>query len=251
MSTTKQNTFNLFKKSLSLEFNDKTKLDNFPKNELPRSQWPEVWKKIYYKAYPRLDQVVLPKPSYRKLDLLISLQKRKSNRDFTGKPISKRDLSDLLYYSTGISESKNMRRHYPSAGARYPLEIYPFVFNVEEINSAIYHYHVKTHSLELILKKPFLKKIMDQFNQKWIKKSAMLIIVTAIFERTTTKYGDRVYRHILTEYGHIAQNVYLLSSAFGLGCCSIGGFIDNGLNKLLDIDPVDESVIGVIAVGSE
>ena len=92
---------------------------------------------------------------------------------------------------------------------------------------------------------------MDQFNQKWIKKSAMLIIVTAIFERTTTKYGDRGYRHILTEYGHIAQNVYLLSSAFGLGCCSIGGFIDNGLNKLLDIDPVDESVIGVIAVGSE
>ena len=165
------------------------------------------------------------------------------------------ELSDLLYYSAGLmiceDKEKQAKRVYPSAGGRYPLEVYPFIFKVRGIPPGIYHHHLKTHSLELILEPPFFKTTMKQFNQSWIKKAGVVFVITAIFDRTTAKYGDRGYRHILTEYGHIAQNFYLIASALGLGCCSMGGFIDNGLNEMLDIDGIDEGVVGVVAIGSK
>lgn len=220
----------------------------------PRT-WPTAWKRIHYKAYPRLDQILLPKPSKKRLNLVKSLMKRESTREFSKKPLLLSAFSDLLYYSTGmvnfLKKDGSTRRFYPSAGARFPLELYPFVFNVEKINSAVYHYHVKTHSLELLLEKPFFQQTMRQFNQPWLRKSAALLTITAIFDRTEGKYKNRGYRHIMAEYGHMAQNIYLLASALNSGCCSIGGFNDDGLNEILDINGIDESVVGVVAIGNK
>lgn len=245
----------ILKDSKSRKFNNDTKISDFSNHKTTTySKWPENWKKVYYKAYPRMEQVLLPVPGKTEWSLNKALINRQSNRSFTKKDIKIEDFSNLLFYSGGLKsvffKKNSNRRFYPSAGARYPLEIYPFVFNVSNIEPAIYHYHVKSHSLEKIFRKPFYDKTMKQFNQPWIKKTSALIIVSSIFDRTEDKYGDRGFRHIYTEYGHYAQNVSLIATELGLGACSIGGFIDNGLNRLLDFDKIDESVIGVLAVGT-
>jgi len=41
-------------------------------------------------------------------------------------------------------------RSYPSAGARYPLEIYPVVHRVEDLEPGIYHYQPFRHALALL-----------------------------------------------------------------------------------------------------
>lgn len=81
------------------------------------------------------------------------------------------------------------------------------------------------------------------------KKSGILILLSAVFSRSEIKYGSRGYRHILTEVGHLSQNIYLASAALKLDCCSIGGYMDDKLNELLDLDGLEESVVGVTAVG--
>lgn len=240
--------------SESRKFNNATKIQDLSVNKRASPNlWPRAWKKIYYKAYPRFKQVMLPKPKKMKANLFTILMKRESRRSFSNKRPTPSQLSNLLYYSSGMknifAKDGSTKRMYPSAGARYPLEVYPFIFNCERIKNGIYHYHLKTHSLELITKEPFFDQTIRQFGQSWIRKSAILIVVSAVFGRTEMKYKDRGYRHILTEYGHVAQNFYLVGKSLKLEVCSIGGFVDNGLNKLLDIDGVDESVIGVIAVG--
>ena len=70
-----------------------------------------------------------------------------------------------------------------------------------------------------------------------------------MFKRTILSYGDRGYRHILVEAGHLGQNIYLNSVALGLSCCAIGGYIDDKLNSLIDVDGLNESVVYVLAVG--
>jgi len=201
-----------------------------------------------------MGQVLLPAPTKTKWSLDKALIQRESKRDFVKGPIDVETFSSLLFYSGGLKKlvfkSEENKRFYPSAGARYPLEVYPFVFKVKTIKPAIYHYHVKSHSLEKLYTESFFNKTMKQFDQSWIRKASVLIIVSAIFDRTEDKYGDRGLRHIYTEYGHYAQNVSLIASELGLGACSIGGFIDDGLNELLDFDKIDESVIGVIAIGT-
>lgn len=158
----------LLKLSKARQFNNLIKISKFDnKNVTPYNKWPIEWKTIYYKAYPRFEQVFLPTPSNNSFDLYKTLLKRVSSRNFSNKPIELNNLSDLLYYSIGMKKILNNKlldsRMYPSAGGRYPLEIYPLVLNVNKLNQGVYHYHFKTHSLEMLLQKPILKEIARQF----------------------------------------------------------------------------------------
>lgn len=255
MNSTLFNSVGLLKQSASLKFHAATKLTEFNhKKRAKKSHVPQEWKTIYYKAYPRFPQVILPKPTPIHASLNSVLFNRQSFRNFSKRPVGLQTISNLLYYSAGIkkltSKVDTNKRFYPSAGARYPLEVYLCALNITGITEGIYHYHVKTNTLELLKRPPFKKILFKQFDQPWMIKAGFLLIVTAMFERTQNKYKDRGYRHIVTEYGHLAQNVYLLSSALNIGSCSIGGFIDDGINNILDVDTQEEQVVGVLVGGT-
>lgn len=247
------NLLNATSDSIAQSFYQGTKIKKFAVIKNEPNQVPESWKKISYKAYPRFPQIILPEPTSLTVELTSVLKNRRSIRSFSTNKISIENFSNLVYYSCGSTKfynpTKEDRRFYPSAGARYPLEVYPFVFNVNTIEPGGYHYHVKSHSLEQILNQKFSSRIFHYFDQEWIEHAAAIFIVTAEFGRTAAKYGNRGYRHIFTEYGHMAQNIYSIAGAINLGCCSIGGFLEDGINRLLELDFEDEGVIGVIALG--
>lgn len=237
-------------------FHRKTKQTKISAENLDPAKWPKEWKIVQFKAYGRLAEVVLPKP--RPLinnSLQSALHKRSSYRKFSRKPLPISKLSSLLYFAAGLKDTKNPEtsgRFYPSAGSRYPLETYLISLN-SSLPKGLYHYYLKNHSLEKLLTFDppaggFAFK--HYFNQNWIYEAGALIIITAVFKRTSIKYADRGYRHILQESGHLGQNIYLLSAALDLGCCAIGGYADDKLNKLLDIDGLNEAVIYVLAVGT-
>lgn len=113
----------------------------------------------------------------------------------------------------------------------------------------MYHYNVKLHCLELLLKGNIGKVLSVYINQQWVKKSSMIFFITSVVGRSGIKYGDRAYRHCLLEAGHIGQNFYLVSDAIGLKCCAIGGFLDQEINKLFDIDPNVEVALYILAIG--
>ncbi len=234
-------------------FHKTTIIKNFDKT-IPKEEWPEEWKKIQQKGYIRLPQIILSRQNNCKINksLFEVLISRKSIREFTDKKkITETQLSRLLYFSVGNIDN-SFSRFYPSAGARYPLETYIVVMNKisPKINIGLYHYHVRTHSLELLWRDDRVSvDIVKTLDQKWAEKSQIFVINTAIFSRTSVKYGIRSYRHIMCETGHVGQNYYLVSTALGLGCCAIGGYKDRKINELLDIDGTEEAVIALHAIG--
>ncbi len=242
--------------SASRKFHISTNIDNIQDFvKTPYSKWPKSWKETHYKTYIRFPSFELTVPKYKRWDLQNILMKRESSRKFISKPVSEKDLSTLLYYSAGqrslTSKTNTTKRMYPSAGARYPIEIYPFILKpTGAIRRGIYHYHPPSHSIELIKKNNFLNQTWKQFSQPWMKTGAVLLIFTAIFDRVEEKYGNRGYRHVMTDYGLISQNLYLVSTAIGVGACSIGGFDDNGINEILDLDGIDESIVGAMILGN-
>lgn len=171
-------------------------------------------------------------------------------------PLSKKEVSYLLEYTYAAMEKETMEfpgfyRPSPSAGALYPLELYPVIFNVNEIPRGIYHYHALSHAVELLKEGSFAECVADIcLGQEFIKSSGVCIAVTAIFDRTKCKYKERGYRYVLLDAGHLVQNVYLAATALGLPVCSIGGFFDDEFNELLDIDGVNEAVVYAVVVGS-
>lgn len=234
--------------SIFREFHEKTKIKRF----VTINNSPESWKEIFYKGYFRFGEIKLPKPKLPEISIKDTLLLRHSSREFSKTKLSLKQLSPLVYYSAGLKDKDRKFpysfRFYPSGGARYPLELYLISLNTE-LPKGIYHYYLKSNSLEKLLtfKSINLKKY---FNQSWMGESGCLMVMTAVFNRNTIKYGDRGYRHVLIEAGHVGQNIYLNSAALNLVCCGVGGFKDDELNKLLDLEGAEESVVNVLAVGN-
>lgn len=241
--------------TISEKFHNETSIHKFPQKTLDPKHWPSSWKKIYAKNYFRLASIQLPKklpvlePSLGKI-----LLARKSERSFNNDYLCLSDLGTLLFYSAGVKpDGKNWdesTRFYPSAGGRYPLELYLIANKISELKNGLYHYSPKLHALEtLLIQKDISSLIAKLVGQKWVSNSQAVLIITAVKGRTQVKYGDRGYRHILIEAGHLGQNIYLVAKALKMKCCAIGGFIDEEVNRLLDIDDESEITVYIIAVG--
>lgn len=157
----------------------------------------------------------------------------------------------MLKYSAGITDKINIRRAHPSAGARFPLEIYPLVMiPTEGMNAGLYHYNIKNNLLDVLWENSFSQiDIAQLFTYEWMQHASIVIIITAKFARNEIKYGERGYRYILLEAGHIGQNLCLAARALHLKCCAIGGIRDKNIEHLLDIDGETESLVYALAIG--
>ncbi len=235
--------------TLSEKFHQKTKLVKLAKKETKDKSF-DFDRQVRFKSYARFQEIHLPRPKLDNSNLKETLLKRRSIRAFSGKKISLGYLSSLLYFSAGLKTNRSpwqADRFYPSAGSRYPLELYVLSLN-SQLPKGLYHYYLKNHSLEKLIS--FDKfETGAYFKHDWVSQAALVIIISAVFRRNTTKYGDRGYRYLLIEAGHLGQNIYLTSTALKLSCCSVGGFFDDALNGLIDIDGIYESIIYAVAVG--
>jgi SagB-type dehydrogenase family enzyme len=184
--------------------------------------------------------------------ILKILKNRKSNRLFSTKPITLNELAFLLWASTGIQRKiKNYEfRTVPSAGALYPIETYLIANNVDGLEKALYHYNIESHFLEKLKNEDLSQELAHcALEQKMCSNAPVVIIWTAVFLRAKWKYGQRAYRYIYLDAGHIAQNLALSATSIGLGSCQIGTFFDDEINQILDINGFEESAIYMSVVG--
>ena len=75
-----------------------------------------------------------------------------------------------------------------------------------------------------------------------------LLVIAAVFERTTQKYGERGVRYVHMEAGHVAQNVYLQACSLNLGTVLVGAFDDREVKRVLQL-PQDEEPLGLMPLG--
>ena len=159
------------------------------------------------------------------VDLNETLQKRRSIRSFKKISLSLEQISQLLWSAQGITDPKNGFRTAPSAGALYPLEIYIIK------DDGAWHYLSHKHAIELLSKKDLRQTLSDAaLGQSSVANASIDIVITAIYQRTTRKYGERGIRYSHMEAGHAAQNVLLEATALGLGAVPIGAFYDNNFS---------------------
>lgn len=209
-----------------------------------------------FKIYSRLNRIKLQRPIGPKSNLEKILVSRKSFHGFSSKPVSKKEISRILFFAGGIvrvykNDPTRSGRPYPSAGSKYPLEIYPLVLHGKDLDRGLYHYNVIEHSLEKLLAPIDNKDIEDIWmTQKWFKKASVIFLITAVYQRTTIKYGMKGIGYDLIEAGHLGQNIYLVTQSLGIGCSAIGEFKEKQIINLLDINPDEEIPIYYIALGN-
>jgi len=181
------------------------------------------------------------------------LEKRYSCRSFQDKKMPLDNLGDILWATCGkkYDAVTGASRTIPSAGATYPLELFVVVGrdSVENFKEGIYHYLIEEHSLKLILpgdKREELSRAC--LGQDFIAKAPVTLIISAKFERTTQRYGDRGVKYVYMEAGHACQNTYLALTNLGLGAVEVGAFNDKDVKSAAGLDKDLEPII-VMAMG--
>jgi SagB-type dehydrogenase family enzyme len=214
---------------------------------------------LRFRIYPGSTRVDLPGRDFEITPSLGRvLQIRRSAREFSLKPLELQLVGQLLHASFGVRGSRQVEgewvydRPVPSAGGLYPLELYVATQGVETLPDGLYHYDPRAHQLELRqdrLLQPDLAEIA--LGQAMIRNANLVVIVAAVFQRTLWKYGERGYRYIWLDAGHLGQNLYLVATALGLGPISLGGFFDEELNRLLNLPYGEEDAVYIVCVGNE
>ena len=196
-------------------------------------------------------RIELPEPRYEsKVSIEEALLSRRSIREYTGEPLTLQEVSQLLWATQGITDPRGFRTA-PSAGALYPLELYVVVGDVENLAKGVYRYEPQEHELIKVLDgDQRLEVAKAALKQESVEKAAIDIVVTAVYERTTVKYGDRGIRYVHMEVGHAAQNLCLQATAMNLGTVTVGAFYDEQVKEVLNL-PENEQPLYIIPVGKK
>lgn len=198
--------------------------------------------------------IKLPSPEHKgRVSVEEAIFKRRSTRRYKDEPLTLKEISQLLWAAGGktIDGITGATRAYPSAGGIYPLEIYLIVGEVEGLVAGIYHYKWQDHTIALIKEGDFRRQLMRAaLGQKAVADAPVSIVFTAIYSRTTRRYGKRgEIRYVPMDMGGAGQNVYLQAEVLGLGTVIFGAFDDGTIKKILGVK--DEEPLYIMPVGKK
>jgi SagB-type dehydrogenase family enzyme len=239
------------------DFHEASKTSRFdapPSNEEVRARMAATPSSLDYGGY-----TIVPLPKALPLHVALSqaMVARKTTRNIGAAPLPLEALASLLYYGMGETHDETDKgfprpfRICPSGGAMYPLELYVHAARTPGLQPGIYHYHPGEHALRLLVDGDQTRTLgMSLVQQKMPLNCSALIFISAIFGRSTFKYGQRGYRFALLEAGHVAQNLILSAGGLGLGAVPVGGFFDREIDEILGLDGLDHSTLYLMAVGA-
>jgi putative peptide maturation dehydrogenase len=199
----------------------------------------------------------------RKGGLYDLLLRRRTTRSFDrGAPLTQRELAVVLRYVFGyhgyaplLGQVTTLKRTSPSAGGFHPIEAYPLITAVDELDPGLYHYNAAEHALELLaplgVDEARAAAIAFVCGQTYFGDAHVLLVLAARFDRAFWKY--RNHRKALTalvmDAAHLSQTLYLVATELGLGAFVTAAVNNADIEERLGIDGYREGVLAVCGFG--
>jgi putative peptide maturation dehydrogenase len=199
----------------------------------------------------------------RKGELYDVLLHRRTTRSFDrGAPLAQRELAVVLRYVFGyhgyvplLGQVTTLKRTSPSAGGFHPIEAYPLIMAVDELDPGLYHYNAAEHALELLapLGVDEARAAATAFvcGQTYFGDAHVLLVLAARFDRAFWKY--RNHRKALTalvmDAAHLSQTLYLVATELGLGAFVTAAVNNADIEERLGIDGYREGVLAICGFG--
>lgn len=179
-----------------------------------------------------------------------TMLRRRSTRAYNGANLTLEELQALLDFTY-------QPQHYTDQGLDGApddfdlslIETFVAVSGVTNLEEGCYYYAPYAQELRQIRFKNFRRELHYLcLGQDLGRDAGAVVFHTADLERATAKYGDRVYRYLHMDAGHLGQRLNLAAIYLNLGVSGIGGFFDNQVNEVLGI-PVAEAVLYITTLG--
>jgi SagB-type dehydrogenase family enzyme len=189
-------------------------------------------------------------PSEAAQQLRQTLIKRRSTRHFSAAGLDLEELALVLdfayhpehYLNQGLDQS-------PDFFDLSLIETFVAVSDVVGLDAGCYYYAANAEELRQVRFKNFRRDLHYLCLQQELGlKAAVVIFHTADLGAAIAAYGDRAYRYLHMDAGHLGQRLNLAAVHLNLGVSGIGGFFDDQVNELLSI-PNDEAVLYITVLG--
>jgi SagB-type dehydrogenase family enzyme len=179
-----------------------------------------------------------------------AILQRRSTRSYTGGNISFDRLQAILdftyqpqnYVDCGLDEKPD----YFDLGL---IQTFIAVSGIDGLEEGCYHYAAASQELRQIRFKNFRQELHYLcLGQDLGRDAAAVIFHTADLQEAIERYGDRAYRYLHLDAGHLGQRINLGATRLGVGVSGIAGFFDDQVNEVLGI-PSDEAVLYITTLG--
>lgn len=200
-------------------------------------------------AVSGMTTISLPRPnSDSTTSIEKALRERRSLRGYGKGPLTPGEIAQLLWAAQGITHGEGFRTA-PSAGALYPLETYLVAGDVRDLPAGVYRYLPDKHALVLVASGDVRGRLCDaSLHQDAVGNAPAAVVFSAVFARSTGKYGKRGVRYAHMEAGTAAQNVALQAVSLNLGTVVIGAFEDDEVRAVLSMPTMEDPMI-IMPVG--
>jgi putative peptide maturation dehydrogenase len=199
----------------------------------------------------------------RKGGLYDVLLRRRTTRSFDrGAPLAQWELAVVLRYVFGyhgyvplLGQVTTLKRTSPSAGGFHPIEAYPLILAVDELDRGLYHYNPAEHALELLapLGVDEARALANAFvcGQTYFGDANVLLVLAARFERAFWKYRNhrKALTALMMDAAHLSQTLYLVATELGLGAFVTAAVNNVDIEERLGIDGYREGVLAVCGFG--
>ncbi|WP_267384118.1 SagB/ThcOx family dehydrogenase [Cyanobacterium sp. uoEpiScrs1] len=184
------------------------------------------------------------------INLENTILRRRSTRAYTGENITLDELKSLLNFTYQSQDYKQTNLDpNPDYFNLELIETFVAVSGVTGLEEGCYYYAPQAQELRQIRFKNFRSELHYLcLGQDLGRDAGALIFHTADLQKAVAKYGDRAYRYLHLDAGHLGQRLNLAAIYLNLGVSGIGGFFDDHVNDILSI-PLEEAVLYITTLG--
>jgi SagB-type dehydrogenase family enzyme len=165
-------------------------------------------------------------------------------------------IAQLLYLSAGITR----HRKYPGGeiyfraaactGALYEVELYLVCGDLANLEAGVYHFAAAEFGLRRLRAGDHRSVLIEATAaEPAIAHAPLTIVCTCTYWRNAWKYQDRTYRHFGWDNGTLLSNLLAVSTALHLPAKIVCGFVDDTVNRLLDVDSQREVAFSLVPLG--
>lgn len=207
-----------------------------------------------HKLYRDLPSLPLPRPGLSSERALTSIRGGRTDRG--GAALDLPVLSGLLHFSAGITRRTQIGdvtkafRAASCTGACYHIDLHVVSGPLDGLHAGVYQYAVQNESLVPLRDGDSRGAVVEATcGAAAASYAEAFIVLTSTFWRNAWRYEDRTYRHAFWDSGTILANLLALTAAHGLEATLLLGFVDQQVNRLIDVDGEHEAALGVVALG--
>jgi SagB-type dehydrogenase family enzyme len=165
-----------------------------------------------------------------------AIVERRSARRFRPAPLTLEQLGALLSfaYEPAVPIGEESRGTLRQLFDPTLLRTYLVAQDVTHLEPGLYFYVPARHALRLVRRGDFRGECHHFCLEQDLGRDAGAVVIhTTNLADAVARYGDRAYRYVHLDAGHIGERLNLAAAGLGLGASGIGGFYDNDVTRLL------------------